>query len=567
MNYTIIKETMKKLCNTSFAPKNHTKNLCPWMVFLFLCISQTTLADNTGFIEVRADRVVLYPQRMELRGGETLKDVLEMYPELLVGGYSDILNNYQLRMDNVKMSGDVSQLLMQIKAKYVKSVQIVDNPGVAKGTTGMGGVIDITLMPMTKGVHGFAEARGETRWSISPTANLQYGGGNTDLWVNTNYAYISSDETVTHQEYADIHGVTKLGERDRLLTYIKQEYCNSDASPAHNINRNCLARVRYFHRFNDMGTELLTLLSYQYTDAPHSSSDFREKSTTQVPMYLLELNSPLFTKDFTMMLGAEGDFNMYDYGVRQGGTFDETSRYDVFNQDFYLQLNYAVGAFNLTVGDRIMLYHYGMNGYSGRWSGNTTRNMFQSSVIYRPCDKHQLQLGYYRKFINPAYLDVFPEEWPNADGTLYMGNPTLTEEKVEQVKLGYTYSAKRLSVCVNENYFKRENGNIWRSDVSVYYKYNRLSVTAGVNAHNEKGSDYYSARISPKASLPYKIQMAANFIYYSTNAPYKQLTGASVYGELRANKQFNGHWDVQLLWHDMFASNKSCFMASVRYNY
>ena len=143
----------------------------------------------------------------------------------------------------------------------------------------------------------------------------------------------------------------------------------------------------------------------------------------------------------------------------------------------------------------------------------------------------------------------------------------LTEEKVEQVKLGYTYSAKRLSVCVNENYFKRENGNIWRSDVSVYYKYNRLSVTAGVNAHNEKGSDYYSALISPKASLPYKIQIATNLIYYSTNAPYKQLTGASVYGELRANKQFNGHWDVQLLWHDMFASRKSSLLASVKYNF
>lgn len=62
MNCAITKETMKMLWNTSFAPKNHTKNLCPWMVLLFLCISQPVLADNTGFIEIRADRMVRYRQ-------------------------------------------------------------------------------------------------------------------------------------------------------------------------------------------------------------------------------------------------------------------------------------------------------------------------------------------------------------------------------------------------------------------------------------------------------------------------------------------------------------------------
>lgn len=504
---------------------------------------------------------------MELQDEETLRDVLEMYPELLVGGYSDVLSNYQLRMDNVKMSGDASQLLMQIKAKDVKSVQIVDNPGVAKGTTGMGGVIDITLMPMTKGAHGFTEVRGETKGCVIPTVNLQYGAKNTDLWVNTNYNYLFADGTKSHREYADIHGVTKLGERDKLLTYFKQEYSNADAFPALSRNQNYLARVRHFHRFNDMGTELLSLLSFQYTDTPHSYSDYREKTKTQIPMYLLELNTPLFTKAFTMMLGAEGNYNIHSYGVKQDNMFDETSKYNVFNQDFYLQFNYAIGALKFTVGDRIMLYHYGMDGYSGEWSRNTTRNMFQTSVIYRPAIRHQLQLGYYRKFVNPAYLNVFPEDWPAADGAMRQGNPKLEEEKVQQVKVGYTYSTKRLSFCLNENYFKREPGNIWRTDVSVYYRYNWLSMTAGVEAHNERGNDYYSVRISPKAILPYKIQIATNLIYYSLNAPYRRLTGASVYGELRANKQFNHHWDVQLLWHDIFTRNRSSLMASLRYNY
>lgn len=92
-------------------------------------------------------------------------------------------------------------------------------------------------------------------------------------------------------------------------------------------------------------------------------------------------------------------------------------------------------------------------------------------------------------------------------------------------------------------------------------------MTAGANAYNENGNDHYSVRIPPKTSLPYKIQIATNLIYYSDNAAYKRLTDASVYGELRVNKQFNDYWDVQLLWHDMFASKRSSLLASVRYNY
>lgn len=539
-----------------------------YLISALFCVCNFCLADDTNYFEVRGDRTIIYPQRMELDDEVSLMDVLEMYPELLICGYDDVLRNYQLRMDNVIMSADRRQLLTQIKAKNLKLVQIVDNPGVAKGTTDMVGVIDITLMPMEKGAHGFAETRFETKGSISPTVNLIYGGKNTDLWVNTNYGYSDFESAKTHQEYVDAQGITNFGERDRLLTYFKQEYGNVETSSSLDIKRNYLARARYFHTFNDMGTELLTLLSYQYTDTPHYLPAYRNKINTQIPMYLFELNTPLFTRDLTMMLGAEGEYNIIRYGVREGKTFDEESRYDFFNQDFYLQLNYNVGRFLFTLGDRIMLYYYDMDGYSGKWLDNETRNMFQASVAYRPHDGHQVQLGYYRKFINPAYIDIFPESWPNADGTTWhTGNPLLCEEKVEQVKLGYVFLKNNLSLYLNENYFNMESKNIWRTDASLYYKYKKLQMTAGVNVNNEKYNNYYCVRFAPKASLPYKIQLAANMIYNSDNAPYKQITGTSVYGELSANKQFNNHWHAQLLWHDIFAKRYSSLMVSVKYNY
>ena len=51
-------------------------------------------------VEMKADRTMIYPQRMELTGDETLMDILQMVPELMIAGYEDVISNYNLRIDN-----------------------------------------------------------------------------------------------------------------------------------------------------------------------------------------------------------------------------------------------------------------------------------------------------------------------------------------------------------------------------------------------------------------------------------------------------------------------------------
>lgn len=264
-------------------------------------------AEGEDWIVVKADRTVLYPQRMELQEEETLMEVLEMYPELLVEGYSDVVNSYQIRMDNVKMSGEPRLLLMQIRARDVKTVQIVDNPGVAKGTTGLGGVIDITLMPMLPKVQGMAEVQSDTHGSVAPTLNLRYASERTNLWLNTQYGYVAQDGAEKHTEHLDFHTTTHFSPHDRLLAYVKQDFGHADDGATLDISRNYLARARYFHTFNDKGTELLSLLGYQHAVHPLSSPGEHTSSLTQTPLVLLELNTPLFTPRLSMMLGTEGD--------------------------------------------------------------------------------------------------------------------------------------------------------------------------------------------------------------------------------------------------------------------
>ena len=73
-------------------------------------------------IEMKADRTTIYPQRMELTGEETLMDMLQMVPELMISGYEDVISDYNLRIDNCPMNGDVRVILSQMKAKDIAKI-------------------------------------------------------------------------------------------------------------------------------------------------------------------------------------------------------------------------------------------------------------------------------------------------------------------------------------------------------------------------------------------------------------------------------------------------------------
>ena len=58
------------------------------IVISFLLMSVSMFAeDGLPIIEIKADRTMIYPQRMELTGEESLMDILQMVPELMIAGY------------------------------------------------------------------------------------------------------------------------------------------------------------------------------------------------------------------------------------------------------------------------------------------------------------------------------------------------------------------------------------------------------------------------------------------------------------------------------------------------
>ena len=171
-------------------------------------------------IEIKADRTYIYPQRMELTGEESLMDILLMVPDLMVAGYEDVIASYNLRIDNCPVNGDNRLILRQMKAKDIAKIQVCDNTGVAKGTIGMGRVLDIN-MKTPDALSGFVEGQGGFGKELAgiATANALYGSRNTDLYANVSYRYQGGNE-----EYLTLHMTNRFGARDRLLTYFTQLY-------------------------------------------------------------------------------------------------------------------------------------------------------------------------------------------------------------------------------------------------------------------------------------------------------------------------------------------------------
>ena len=481
-------------------------------------------------IEMKADRTMIYPQRMELTGEESLMDILQMVPDLMIAGYEDVISNYNLRIDNCPMNGDTRLILSQMKAKDIAKIQVCDNTGVAKGTIGTGRVLDIN-MKMPERLKGFVEGQGDFGKTMQGIAsvNALYGSQHTDLYANASYRHQDGN-----MEYLTLHMTNRFDDRNKLLTYFTQQYLDVPSG----TSRKVMGRARYFHTFNDLGTELLIVGGYQY------ASDL--VLSNKLPLYIIELNTPLLTKRLSMMLGAEGDFLM----TRQK---DMDRSWDVFNNDIYLQFTYALPQWKLTVGNRVMFYNYKLVDAGISQKHSDTRDNANACVIYVPDNRNQIQLGYYRKYYNPSYQSLFMNANTLSDEEWAMTKGQLVERTINQMKLAYAYSRQKLTVQTEASYYAVEDGeNFTVLGASAYWKANGLSLAGGSNLYTAKSGTYASIRFAPTAYLPHDWQIGMQVVYYTRKTPRREATGVPVYGCLSVNKQFGRKWNLGVDWHDMF---------------
>ena len=436
---------------------------------------------------------MIYPQRIELTGEESLMDILQMMPDLMIAGYEDVISNYNLRIDNCPMNGDAKLILSQMKAKDIAKIQVCDNTGVAKGSIGMSKVLDINML-MPDSWKGFVEGQGDfgKKAEGNGTVNALYGSQHTDLYANASYRYQGGNK-----EYLTLHMTNRFDDRNRLLTYFTQQYL----APSSGASRKVMGRARFFHTFNDKGTELLLVGSYQY------SSDLT--TSNKLPLFIVELNTPL-TKRLTMMLGVEGDYQM----IKQKHT---DKSWNVFNHDVYLQFTYALPKWKFTIGNRVMFYNY---------------KFFDN---------------------NPTYSSLFENAASLSDDEWAIIKEQLVEQSIHQMKLSYAYSKQKMTVKTEASYYVIEDcENLVELGASAYWKTNWVSLAGGPNLYVAKSGGYAAFRFAPTAYLPHAWQIGIQMIYYTKKSPRYEVTGVPLYGCLSVNKQIGKRWNLGVDWHDMF---------------
>ena len=189
-----------------------------------------------------------------------------------------------------------------------------------------------------------------------------------------------------------------------------------------------------------------------------------------------------------------------------------------------------------------MLYNYRLVDSIAVQKHFDVRNNTNACVIFVPNHRHQVQLGYYRKYYNPSL------EWENPKGLLH-------ERDINQFKLAYAYSAQRLTVQPEASYYIVEGEeNFGELGASAYWKTKWVTLTGGANLHVAKSTVFASVRCAPTAYLPRHWQIGLQVVYYTKKSPIRELYGTPVYGCLAVNKQIGKFLNVGVEWHDMFDS-------------
>jgi hypothetical protein len=299
-----------------------------------------------------------------------------------------------------------------------------------------------------------------------------------------------------------------------------------------------MGRARYFHTFNEQGTELLIVGSYQY-----ASDQLR---SNKLPFYTVELNTPLLTDRLSMMLGVEGNFLMTEQK-------HQDRNWNVFNNDIYLQFTYSLPKWRFTVGDRVMFYDYKLKDGGSSKKHSDVRNNTNACVIFVPDKRNQIQLGYYRKYFNPSHDDLFTNALTLSDEEWAITKGRLNERDINQFKLAYAYSKQKVTVQTDASYYAVEDDdNFTELGASAYWKTNGLTLTGGTNLYIASNSVYASVRFAPTAYLPHAWQVGMQMVFYTKKSPIREQTGVPVYGCMSVNKQLGRRWNLGVDWHNMF---------------
>ena len=555
------------------------RNNTPLRIRLFYMI--LTWIVGTGglcaqeIVEHQGNHYTIHADALEPDAEMTLLDVLQICPEFMTIDGKSITADYVLTIDDISVGGNWESLLQNIKAIELDEVHIYNYSTVANGDDGISGEINITFkdakqrdakLALSGSTYGngrmFASyAESGEKLSVRGMLNteLRYGKGSINDAMNMTSRRGIEKATV----FLNWHPT----ERDKLefklvqgyLDQANRFYVDGGADPEKETTRERLGEFSaiYERKLNDCGAYLYLEGGLDYMNMTENQLDVQ----TWAPIWNVEAGFPLFTDHLTVTTGWE--LNYIDNKTK---TID---REQYLYNDLYLQLNYTLGPWILTLGDRLRLigywdkYEANLEAGQQEWKHHRNDHALHASVGYKH-GRHFLQGSLARNFYIPSMSDFFHME---EQTKLRLYTTDFEDNLFWQVEARYAYQTPKLfaSASLLHQWEKDEtsgNEQVTGIRTSATWHYGALRLTAGADyfhQHVDEGTNnealndnYYHLKLAPTLTLGAGGRLSSLLLYTSRKKLYD--AHPWLYASLKVNKDLGRYCNVFADFHDIAGS-------------
>ena len=526
-------------------------------------------ADDGDIVEFQGDRYVIHVDKMGADSEMTLLDVLNTCPEFMSINGKKIDQNYKLRVDNIDLVVDVETFLANVKACEIDRIHVCSNTSVAKAVGGTRGVIDVYYRDDVKtdgkvAVTGNTYGNGMAYADVANKSERLTVRGYALARSSYGKAYPTGVYKMTDRGLAENVHLSldwKMSQSDKLFIKVYQKFDNNKQKI---FDPELLETHPYYNRYVGL------VLSYSHSfknDAilfAEIGSDYTRETSDgdrmgdSYPYGFVEFNTPVFTPDLWLMVGAEMDYENTCYFGR--------NREQHLVTDFYAQLDYSHGPWVLTMGDRYRMMNYWNRRYDSDdhslWTHARSNHCYLASVGYR-AGHHFVQGMFARRFFIPEVSDFLVDETAPTTALKYDAgsyNTCLAHQGV----LRYSYQQQGLCYHASVE-------NNWYTDLatpnyqelgfrnSVYWKTGPWELTLGANYyyhHIDAGSktdsdydNYYTLKFAPVLNLPKGFRLSSTLLYSSRRTMEDR--HAHLFATVKANKQLGRKCNVFAEFHDI----------------
>lgn len=530
-------------------------------------LNEVTVTAERTTIEQRIDRKVINVGKDLTTSGASASEIMNNVPSVNVDQDGNISlrgnANVRILVDGKPTNMDSEQLLKQIPATSIKTIELITNPSAKYNPEGMSGIINIILYKNANdGFNGNINAgitMGEyTRSNGSIDLNYRknkfnfYGNFGTQFGKNTNLGRINFTEDDYKQNYDIVNfqesylykiGVDfNLNDKNTFSFYTNQNHFHRlpdivlkiiyPSDPQQDLtenfdvkdnNINSTYNFAFDHKFNKEGHKVTIEADYNNFDQSEDSkfsffgntagfndySDFVKEKRKNFTGNI-DYENPL-SENSKLEMGAEARLMDTDNSYVTNSELFSDSNYQYKRNiyAFYTTFGQNFEKWSYQVGARLENFDVDAVYNNEKAFSDKNFNVYPSGFVnYTPNDVNSYQLSYSRRVDRPSFRQVNPIRDISSPRLTINGNPELEPQFTNSFEFNYTRKIENKGSLTGGVFFRNINDEI--SQVFV-------------EDPNEEGSLLLSY-VNFEDNNSYGLELSANYKFtkwWSTNTSFE----------------------------------------------